>query len=42
MLAGWDPDETSWLTDVLQVRELPTRWRQSQDAPTRWDGVGDP
>lgn len=36
VLAGWHPDATWWLTDVLQVGE-PTGWvRTDDDPPGRW------
>lgn len=30
MLAGFDPDETFWLTDILTVAEAPERWTQTE------------
>jgi hypothetical protein len=36
MLAGWDPDATWWLTDVLTRTSPPEEWRQDNHAPFRW------
>ncbi|MFN2518477.1 MAG: hypothetical protein ABR604_05435 [Jatrophihabitantaceae bacterium] len=35
MLAGWNPDQTFWLNDVLRDAGPTTRWRRQQDA-THW------
>jgi hypothetical protein len=31
VLAGWNPDETFWLADVLDVHGEPRRWRRESD-----------
>jgi hypothetical protein len=36
VLAGWDPDQTYWLADVLAPSGAPTRWVESQDEPLGW------
>lgn len=36
MLAGWDPDATWWLTDVLSLTGPPQDWREDDDAPLGW------
>ncbi len=36
MLAGWDPDATWWLNDVLSFTSPPECWRQDDRAPLRW------
>jgi hypothetical protein len=33
MLAGWDPDATWWLTDVLSLAGPPAEWREDDQAP---------
>lgn len=38
MLAGWDPDATWWLTDLLADLGQPTDWRR-RDEEQRWDPV---
>jgi hypothetical protein len=35
VLAGWDPDATFWLNDVLRFGEPPTQWRRDQDGDWR-------
>jgi hypothetical protein len=35
MLAGWNPDQTFWLTDVLRDAAPTTRWRR-EDGSTSW------
>lgn len=32
VLAGWPPDATFWLADVLTVADLPTSWRRDIDS----------
>ncbi|GAB3916061.1 hypothetical protein GCM10011575_23540 [Microlunatus endophyticus] len=32
MLAGWDPDQTWWLTDILRVAGPAQRWHSPDDA----------
>jgi len=32
VLAGWNPDQTWWLTDVLTAHPAPETWRPGQDA----------
>lgn len=36
MLAGWDPDATWWLTDVLSLAGAPQDWRADRQAPLGW------
>jgi len=36
MLAGWDPDATWWLNDVLFFTSEPEAWREDDKAPWRW------
>ena len=36
MLAGWDPDRTFWLTDVLTEAHPSADWRRIDTAPARW------
>jgi hypothetical protein len=36
MLAGWDPDATWWLTDVLSPTGPPEDWRADDQAPFGW------
>lgn len=36
VLAGWDPDQTYWLADVLASAGSPARWVESQDEPLGW------
>jgi hypothetical protein len=36
MLAGWDPDATWWLNDVLSFTSPPHNWRQDDHKPSRW------
>lgn len=40
VLAGWDPDATWWLTDVLPELGEATDWRRRDDEPPRWEPVG--
>ncbi len=35
LLAGWNPDETYWLNDVLRESGPATRWR-TPGGPTGW------
>ncbi len=37
MLAGWDPDETWWLADVLSGSGPAERWEAQQDELLRWN-----
>jgi hypothetical protein len=39
MLAGWDPDATWWLTDVLSFTSLPEEWRKDDQAPLGWTQI---
>lgn len=32
LLAGWDPDQSWWLTDILTISAGPTRWQIAEDA----------
>jgi hypothetical protein len=36
MLAGWDPDETYWLGDVLRPAGPPARWIADDDQRSTW------
>jgi len=36
MLAGWDPDATWWLTDVLSFASPPEDWRKDDQVPLGW------
>ncbi|HEX9526064.1 MAG TPA: hypothetical protein VF951_01090, partial [Streptosporangiaceae bacterium] len=36
MLAGWDPDATSWLNDILSFTSPPQDWRKDDQAPFGW------
>jgi hypothetical protein len=36
LLAGWDPDETYWLTDVLEVSGKPQTWNRRTE-PIEWE-----
>jgi hypothetical protein len=36
MLAGWDPDATWWLTDVLSLTGPPEDWRADDQVPFGW------
>lgn len=36
LLAGWDPDETYWLADVLTIAGSPVRWIPDDSAPLGW------
>jgi hypothetical protein len=40
VLAGWDPDATWWLADVLPEPGEPTDWRRRDDEPPRWEPAG--
>jgi len=37
MLAGWNPDETYWLADVITPSGEPQRWRTKDGDPLAWD-----
>ena len=39
MLAGWDPDATWWLNDVLSFTSPPEEWREDDQALFRWARV---
>lgn len=39
MLAGWDPDATWWLTDVLSLTGPPEDWRADDQAPSGWTRI---
>ncbi|WP_349898803.1 hypothetical protein [Parafrigoribacterium soli] len=39
VLAGWNPDETHWLTDVLAESGAPTDWHRESSAPLDWIAV---
>jgi hypothetical protein len=36
MLAGWDPDQTYWLTDTLIPAGEPVRWENRDHDPVTW------
>jgi hypothetical protein len=36
VLAGWDPDRTYWLTDVLTANRPTTNWTKLDDGPLGW------
>jgi len=40
VLAGWSPDETYWLTDVLEVAGPAVHWRSRDGEPLGWIPVG--
>jgi hypothetical protein len=39
MLAGWDPDQTYWLADVLEPVGAPARWVESDSEPLGWSAA---
>ncbi len=41
VLAGWDPDQTYWLADVLASSGAPTRWAENRDEPLGWVPAAD-
>ncbi len=42
MLAGWDPDATWWLNDVLSFTSTPEIWRQDDRELFRWTQAKQP
>jgi hypothetical protein len=40
MLAGWNPDETYWLADVLTSAGPPVRWLNPGHEPFGWERAG--
>jgi hypothetical protein len=42
MLAGWDPDATWWLNDVLSLTSPPEDWREDDQAPFGWTRTQQP
>ena len=40
MLAGWNPDETYWLADVLTTAGPPVRWVNPDREPLAWECAG--
>ncbi len=42
MLAGWDPDATWWLNDILSITSPPQDWRKDGQAPSGWTGLSNP
>jgi hypothetical protein len=42
MLAGWDPDATWWITDVLSFTSPPEDWRKDDQAPFGWTHAQQP
>ena len=41
LLAGWDPDQTYWLNDVLALSGPATTWVSSDEALLRWIPTGE-
>jgi len=41
MLAGWDPDATWWLNDVLSLASPPQEWRADDQVPNGWTLAGE-
>jgi hypothetical protein len=41
LLAGWDPDETYWLTDILTMSGQPRTWKCGSP-PVGWEPEGQP
>ena len=39
VLAGWNPDESFWLTDALETGSAPTDWRRA-DQRAQWEPAG--
>ena len=42
MLAGWDPDATWWLNDVLSLTSPPEDWREDDQPPFGWTRTQQP
>ena len=42
VLAGWDPGQTYWLTDILTASGPPVRWAAREDEPLGWAPAADP
>jgi hypothetical protein len=42
VLAGWDPDETYWLSDVLAESGTPTEWHRNTSDSLVWWFIGPP
>jgi hypothetical protein len=40
LLAGWDPDATYWLADVLTSAGPPVRWVNPHSEPLSWERAG--
>jgi hypothetical protein len=38
VLAGWNPDETYWLNDVLRPGAAPSGWHSTESQPPTWVG----
>jgi hypothetical protein len=38
VLAGWNPDETYWLNDVLRPGTVPSEWHSNESQPPTWEG----
>lgn len=38
VLAGWNPDETYWLNDVLRSGAVPSGWHSTESQPPTWVG----
>ena len=41
VLAGWNPDETYWLNDVLRSGAVPSGWHSTESQPPTWVGDAD-
>lgn len=41
VLAGWNPDETYWLVDVLKPDGPPVEWHRSDSQEANWTAVDD-
>jgi hypothetical protein len=40
-LAGWDPDKSFWLTDILELSGSPVEWASTRFSPSRaWQAAG--
>jgi hypothetical protein len=42
LLAGWDPDVTYWLADILTAAGPPVRWTWEDVPHPRWRPAGPP
>ncbi|WP_120950291.1 hypothetical protein [Arthrobacter oryzae] len=39
VFAGWNPDETYWLNDVLRPGTVPSEWHSNESQPPAWLGA---